>query len=49
MTDAEILTIAEKADLTDKEIRIISRFIRENYKDMYKTWKEFGGKDFYRN
>ena len=40
--------LQKRGDLTDKEIVIISRFIKENYKDMYKTWKDFGGRDFYR-
>lgn len=30
-----------------REINIIQRFIRENYLDMYKTWKSFGGGDFF--
>ncbi len=28
-------------------INIIRRFIKENYLDMYRMWKEFGGGDFY--
>ena len=39
--------LEKRGDLTDREINIISRFIRENYMDMYKTWKDFGGSDFY--
>lgn len=35
-------------DLTEKEITTIEKFISQNYKDMYKMWKDFGGKDFYR-
>lgn len=35
--------------MTENEIRLISEFIKKNYIDMYKTWKEFGGKDFYKN
>lgn len=33
--------------MSEKEISIIMRFIKENYKEMYKTWKDFGGGDFY--
>lgn len=36
-----------RGDLTDKEIGIIQRFIKENYIDMYRMWQQFGGKDFY--
>ena len=39
--------LQHRGDLTDREIGIIQRFIKENYLDMYKTWKEFGGKGFY--
>ena len=37
----------KRGDLTDREINIIQKFIKANYKDMYKTWKDFGGKDYY--
>lgn len=40
--------LKQRGDLTDREINIISRFIKENYLDMYQTWKDFGGRDFYR-
>ena len=40
--------VQKRGDLTDREINIITRFIRENYLDMYKTWKDFGGEDFFR-
>ena len=39
--------LQKRVDLTDKQIRIIEKFIEANYLDMYKTWKDFGGKDFY--
>lgn len=39
--------LQKRGDLTDKQIKIIEKFIEANYLDMYKTWKEFGGKDFY--
>ena len=41
--------LQKRGDLTDRESNIISRFIKENYLDMYKTWKDFGGQDFYRS
>ena len=40
--------LQKRGDLTDKEISFITRFIKENYKDMYKMWKEFGGKELFR-
>lgn len=40
--------LKQRGDLTDREISIISRFIKENYLDMYQTWKDFGGGDFFR-
>ena len=40
--------LQRRGDLKDREIGIISRFIQQNYLDMYKTWKDFGGKEFYR-
>lgn len=43
-------TLVQKhGDLTEREEIIIRRFIKENYLDMYKTWKDFGGKGFYKN
>lgn len=39
--------LQKRGDLTDKQIKIIEKFIKANYLDMYKTWKDFGGKDFY--
>lgn len=40
--------IQKRGDLTDSEITTMQKFIKENYIDMYKTWKDFGGKEFYR-
>ena len=41
--------IQRRGDLTDAEIKIIERFIKENYIEMYKKWVSFGGSDeFYR-
>lgn len=39
--------LKNRGDLTDREITIITKFIKVNYLDMYKTWKDFGGGDFY--
>lgn len=39
--------LQKRGDLTDKQIKIIEKFIEANYLDMYKTWKDFGGKNFY--
>ena len=41
--------LQNKGDLTDKEVSTIRRFIQENYLDMYRMWKEFGGLGFFRN
>ena len=41
--------LQHRGDLTDREINIIQRFIKENYLDMYMTWKNYGGSDFYRS
>lgn len=38
----------KRGDLTDSEITIIQKFIKENFIDMYKTWKDFGGKELYK-
>ena len=37
-----------RGDLTDRQIALIRKFIQANYLDMYRTWKDFGGQDFYR-
>lgn len=41
--------LKSRGDLTDREVNIIQKFIQENYLDMYKTWKMYGGGDFYKN
>ena len=33
--------------LTDKEIRIIQRFIKQNYQEMYIKWAEYSSEGFY--
>lgn len=40
--------LQHRGDLTDREVSIIQKFIKENYLDMYRTWKTFGGQDFYK-
>ena len=40
--------LKQRGDLTDREIAIITKFIKENYLDMSQTWKDFGGGDFFR-
>ena len=37
----------KRGDLTDKEITVIQKFIQTNYIDMFKTWKDFGGGEFF--
>ena len=32
--------------LTDKEIRIIQRFIKQNYQEMYLKWAEYSAEGF---
>ena len=39
--------LQNRGDLTDRQINIIRKFIKANYLDMYKMWKDFGGSDFY--
>ena len=39
--------LQQKGDLTDREVNTIAKFIKENYLDMYQTWRDFGGGDFY--
>ena len=40
--------IAEKGLLTDRDLRKIRLFIKENYKEMYILWKRYSQEDFYR-
>ena len=39
--------IQKKGILNDKEIRKIQEFIKDNYKDMYKTWTVLSENGFY--
>lgn len=38
----------KRGDLNDSQISKIQKFIKENYLNMYKTWKDFGGGEFYK-
>ncbi|MBE5887228.1 MAG: DUF4160 domain-containing protein [Lachnospiraceae bacterium] len=35
--------------LTDREIRVIREFIKDNYKEMYLKWTEMSDSGFYNN
>lgn len=39
--------VQKKGILSDKEINKIQQFIKENYKDMYKTWRALSDNGFY--
>ena len=39
--------VQNKGQLTEREIRIIQRFIRLHYMEMYESWVREGGTDFY--
>ena len=39
--------IQHKGRLTDREIRIIQRFIKENYVEMYQKWSSVSDEGFY--
>ena len=39
----------KRGDLSDSQISKIQKFIKENYLNMYKTWKDFGGGEFFKN
>lgn len=43
----ESTVLQKRGDLNDREIGIIQKFIKENYLDMYRTWKNFGGSGFF--
>ena len=40
--------LRRRGNLTSKQITMIEKFIKENYMDMYRIWKNFGGQDFFR-
>ncbi|MEE3410500.1 MAG: DUF4160 domain-containing protein [Treponema sp.] len=39
----------KRGDLSDSQISKIQKFIKANYLNMYKTWKDFGGGEFFKN
>ena len=40
--------VIERGMLTDKELRIIREFIKENYKEMYIKWSSMSPNGFYK-
>lgn len=40
--------VQHKGRLTDREIRIIQRFIKENYVEMYQKWSSVSDEGYYR-
>ena len=40
--------VKEQGMLTDKQLRIIRGFIKDNYKEMYITWPQMSKQGFYR-
>ena len=41
--------VKSRGRLTDKELRIIREFIKDNYKEMYVKWSSMSTKGFYEN
>ncbi|MCF0195031.1 MAG: DUF4160 domain-containing protein [Bacteroidaceae bacterium] len=39
--------LQERGALTDKQVRIIQDFIRQNYKEMYLKWSSMSQQGFY--
>ena len=39
--------LQNRGSLTDHELRIIRRFIKENYREMYLTWSSMSDKGFF--
>ena len=39
--------VQHQGQLTDREVRIIQRFIKLHYMEMYEQWIREGGSDFY--
>ena len=39
--------LQNRGTLTDRELRIIQRFIKENYREMYLTWSSLSEKGFF--
>ncbi|MCC8120080.1 MAG: DUF4160 domain-containing protein [Bacteroidales bacterium] len=40
-------TVEKTGSLSEKEIKKIRAFIKDNYEEMYKSWKAFGGESYY--
>lgn len=40
-------TVEKRGNLTEKELRLIQKFIKENYKEMYMKWAEISDTGFY--
>ncbi len=40
--------VQTQGNLTDKDLRKIRQFIKENYMDMYTTWSKMSHQGFYR-
>ena len=41
------ITVENRGILTDREIRILREFIKNNYKEMYLTWRKLSDNGFY--
>lgn len=41
LSDGTAILANNKAELNKKEIKILTRFIQANYKEICQTWKEF--------
>lgn len=39
--------LKNRGSLTDHELRVIKRFIKENYREMYLTWSSMSDKGFF--
>ena len=39
--------LQNRGSLTDQELRVIQRFIKENYREMYLTWSSMSDKGFF--
>ena len=40
-------SVQHKGRLTDREVRVIQRFIKENYVEMYQKWSSLSDEGFY--
>ena len=40
--------VQKRGKLTDRELRKIQAFIKENYREMYRTWSAISPEGFYR-